>query len=57
MSAYTCTFVGYPLAFINDDFSFLLGYYDSVSHAYAFTKATYLRVRFRFELEFIDISG
>ena len=49
MTTYTGTFVGYPLAFINSNFSFLLEYYNFMSPANALAKSTYLKVCFRFD--------
>ena len=49
MSAYVGTFVGYPIAFINADFYFLLEYSHFVSPANDLAKSIYLIVRFRFD--------
>ena len=49
MSAYSDTFAVYPIAFINADFPFLYESPHFLSPVNAPTKATYLRVRFRFD--------
>ena len=49
ISAYAGTFAVYPIACINADFSFLSEFSHFVSPANAFSKATYLKVRFRFD--------
>ena len=51
MSNYAGTFTGYPIAFINDEFFFLLESSHFVSPTNALAKATYLRVRFYFDKE------
>ena len=49
MSPYTGTFAGYSIAFINSDFSFMLESYHFVSPTNALSKATYIKVCFRFD--------
>ena len=52
MSAYTGTFSGYPINFINDDFSFFSESSHFVSPSNALSKAIYLRFYF-----FLDKGG
>ena len=49
MTTYTGTFVGYPIAFINSNLSFLLEYSIFMSPANVLSKAAYLGVCFRFD--------
>ena len=48
-SAYTASFGGWPIAFTNQDFSYLSSTLTEVSWTHASTQSTYVRIRFRYD--------